>query len=392
MSGTDLAAALARAQQVPPDEVLTVLAAVASRCGGERPDLLLLDYGQAALLPPSGSELSPAAVEGTTAGSCYASQSVLAETTPDGLRAYVPVTERANRLGVLAVALPGREQLDEQDEAVLVELGLLAAQLVVTARAYGDGFQRQRRSEPMALAAEMQWSLLPPLSFSCPGVQVTGMLEPAYDVGGDSLDYALNGSVLSFGIFDAMGHGLGSAVLSSLAVGAYRHLRREGASLSRLREGMDAALSEQFEDVFVTALTAELDVGTGVLAWHCAGHPQPLLLRAGEVLAGPDERVALPLGLGVAVGDDSVAPRTVQLESGDAVLLYTDGVIEGRDDGGEQFGLRQLGEHVLQGLRTGFPANEVLRTLVQALRSWQAGDLRDDAALLLVQWTGPPGD
>ena len=58
------------------------------------------------------------------------------------------------------------------------------------------------------------------------GATVAGLLEPAYEVGGDCLDYALNSGSLSLAVFDAMGHGLPSSVISSLAVGTYRHARR----------------------------------------------------------------------------------------------------------------------------------------------------------------------
>lgn len=74
----------------------------------------------------------------------------------------------------------------------------------------------------------MQWDLLPPLVLRTPNVAIAGMLEPAYDVGGDCFDYALNDRVLSISVMDAMGHGVGAALISALAVGSYRHDRREG--------------------------------------------------------------------------------------------------------------------------------------------------------------------
>ena len=67
------------------------------------------------------------------------------------------------------------------------------------------------------------------------GTTVAGLLEPAYEVGGDCFDYALNGDVmLDVAVFDAMGHGLPSSIISGLAVGAYRHARRTGVPLDRL--------------------------------------------------------------------------------------------------------------------------------------------------------------
>ena len=64
-----------------------------------------------------------------------------------------------------------------------------------------------------------------------PQVSSSGMLEPAYDVGGDCFDHSANGFAVDVAIMDAMGHGLGSRLISSLAVGSYRHDRREGQPL-----------------------------------------------------------------------------------------------------------------------------------------------------------------
>src|SRR5665811_2284499 len=91
-----------------------------------------------------------------------------------------------------------------------------------------------RDRQPMSLSAEMQWQLLPPLMMSTPQVAIAGALEPAYDVAGDSFDYALNDDVLHLAMIDAMGHGLSAAVMATLAMGAYRHARRLDVGLDQL--------------------------------------------------------------------------------------------------------------------------------------------------------------
>ena len=99
--------------------------------------------------------------------------------------------------------------------------------MLVTKHAYTDQFFRARRREPMSVSAEIQWSLLPPLSMSVPQVEVAGILEPAYRVAGDSFDYALNDDILHVAVIDAMGHGLDAATMATVAIGAYRHARRD---------------------------------------------------------------------------------------------------------------------------------------------------------------------
>ena len=185
---------------------------------------------------------------------------------------------------------------DERMEEFCVELGIAAAHLVSTANGYTDRLILLRRRQGMSLAAEIQWGVLPPLTFSIDGTTVAGLLEPAYDVGGDCFDYALNGDVLDIAVFDAMGHGLRSAVLGSLAVSAYRNSRRsdQPRDLRTLLRDVDAVIADYAHgDGFVTALFAQLDITTGSLQWVSAGHPAPLHVRHASVMA-PVERQRWP--------------------------------------------------------------------------------------------------
>jgi hypothetical protein len=88
-------------------------------------------------------------------------------------------------------------------------------------------------------------------------------LEPAYDVGGDCFDYALNHTVFDLAVFDAMGHGLQAALVASLAVGSYRHDRRENQPLQEMHSTLDDALAQQFQgSVFATVLLARIELDT----------------------------------------------------------------------------------------------------------------------------------
>jgi serine phosphatase RsbU (regulator of sigma subunit) len=195
------------------------------------------------------------------------------------------------------------------------------------------------------------------------GALIAGVLEPAHDIAGDAFDYAVNGGDLHFAILDGMGHGIASTLLTGLAVGAYRHARRDGASVAGIHAATDQALAGYYHDLsFATGIIGRLAAGSGRLEWSCAGHPRPLLPRGRKVVAELDCEATLPFGF----GEGAPEPRVEELEPDDAVLLYTDGVVEARTPDGELFGLERLAD----------------------LLEHQAGGLRDDATLLLVQWTG----
>jgi len=222
-----------------------------------------------------------------------------------------------------------------------------------------------------------------------PQVAVAGALEPAYDVAGDSFDYALNDDVLHVCMIDAMGHGLDAAVMATLAIGAYRHARRMGVDLELLYAAMDKAVASQFApDRFATAQMARLDVDTGRLQWVNAGHPAPLLIRAGLVERELESPTTLPVGFG---GAEPTVTETM-LRRGDRVLFFTDGLVEHHTDGGDPFGelrMRALLERVEA---DGVTVQESVRRLSSTLMLERGGVTTDDSTLLMLEWRGAPRD
>jgi serine phosphatase RsbU (regulator of sigma subunit) len=225
--------------------------------------------------------------------------------------------------------------------------------------------------------------LLPPLSFCAPAVAVAGLLEPAYEVGGDAFDYSLNGELLGFAVFDSMGHGLQSALASTLALAAFRYGRRRGLELTEIAKAIDEALISEFHgEVFVTGHLLRLDTETGEVSWINAGHPDPLLIRDGIVIAEPHADPCLPLGLGVKITEVGA----LQLVAGDRLLFYSDGVIEARTVAGEHFELERLRATVERYLAQDVVPAEVLRRTVADVRSHSGQELQDDATLVMIEW------
>jgi serine phosphatase RsbU (regulator of sigma subunit) len=380
------------AQFADPQQVVETLSMTVAELGGSDVVLFMVDYDHSRLKPhpdvlPHGERAEVASLDGTMAGRAYVSGKPLGVQREDGWHVWVPVVERAQKLGVLAMTLP---RWDEAMEAYCVELGIAAAHLVSTASGYTDRLHLLRRRKDMSLAAEMQWGILPPLTFSIEGTTVAGLLEPAYDVGGDCFDYSLNGDVLNFVVFDAMGHGLRSAVLGSLAVSSYRNTRREhpAADVQVLLRAVDAVIADYARgEAFVTALFGQLDITLGRLQWVTAGHPVPLHVRHASTLPPVEVRPASPLGLNAWLGvDDDFEVIETSLEPGDALLVYTDGVIEARDANGEEFGEGRLRDLLEQESSSGREPGELLRHLVHSVLDHHGSRLRDDASTLYLRW------
>jgi serine phosphatase RsbU (regulator of sigma subunit) len=236
----------------------------------------------------------------------------------------------------------------------------------------------------------MQWDLLPPLILKTQRMTVAGVLEPAYNVGGDCFDYALNRTVFDVAIFDAMGHGLQAALVASLAVGSYRHDRRENHSLDKMHTALDSAIAQQFHgSVFATGLLARVELDTGTITWTNAGHPPPILIRGGMVIEELQCEPTVPFGLAEftgTVGEPSMASQ--RLEPGDGVLFYTDGVVEAHLPGREHFGVERLVNLVTQHSSDRQAAEEIVRRIARAVLDHQSDELPDDATLVLFQWNG----
>jgi serine phosphatase RsbU (regulator of sigma subunit) len=283
---------------------------------------------------------------------------------------------------VLALTL---DAAGEDDRRLLRQLAVLAGGMLAAKNAYTDEFLQARRSAPMSLSAEIQWALLPPMTMITPQVALAGILEPAYDVAGDSFDYAINDDVVHLAVIDAMGHGLNAAMLATLAISAYRHARRSNVGLADLYGLMDAVIEEQFgPDQFVTAQMMRLDIATGHLQWVNAGHPAPLLIRDRRVAQALESPGTLPVGFGGATPVISEH----QLRRGDRVLFFTDGAFEEHQPGGQQFGMERLIDFVERSDQVGEGVQETVRGLSRALASARGGVTTDDTTLFLVEWRG----
>jgi Stage II sporulation protein E (SpoIIE) len=370
---------LVGAHRIEPDQVVQFVTAEARAAGIRDIDIFLVDQQQVHLSSvTSGGRHS---VEGSLIGDTYRRTRAHVIDEDDGShRVLAPLVDGEDRLGVMSVLV------DEVGEDTVDDVQALAsatAGLIVSKRHYTDAYEFVRRLEPMELAAEFRWALLPPLTLWSPRVRVAGMLEPAYEAAGDAFDYAVNGGIAHVALFDAVGHGMRACRLANLAIAAYRNCRRNRIDLAGTAAAIDATIADQFgESWFVTALLGELEVDRGQLRFLSAGHPLPMLLRNGKVVSTLEARPGLPFGLGGPVPEIAEA----QLEPDDAFFMYSDGVTEARSGEGDFFGENRLSDYLARAAADELLPPETMRRLVVRLYEHSPAPLRDDATMLLVSW------
>lgn len=373
-------------QQAQDDQIAECVRA-ALRPLGMDTTCYLVDEEQRHLhpLPERGREpTEPLGVEGTLAGRAFTSVDTQRIGTGTGSRLWVPLVDGTERLGVVEIVLV-RDDCDIEALQDWCESYVnLVGHLIAVKMPYGDVLQQVRRTRPMTVAGELLLSTLPPQTFTSERLVVSAVLEPHYDIGGDAFDYALDGQTAWFCVLDGMGRGLHAAVMTVTALAAIRAARRDGRGLYSIAQTVEDTLRDQFPDTaYVTGLLCELDTGTGRLRFISAGHPAPLLLRGGRAVRELTGGRRLPLGL----DDSTIEVAEEMLEPGDRLLLYSDGVVEASARSGEMFGVERLVDLTERAAQARLPAPETLRGLTHRVAEFRDGPPRDDATLMLVEWS-----
>jgi serine phosphatase RsbU (regulator of sigma subunit) len=324
-----------------------------------------------------GRERSEAVpVVGSPHGRALVEQKIVTVAENGGTTLFAPVTSRGEAVGVIELWLD-----DEPDEQTLTGVAGAAhalAYIVIANRRFTDLFEWGQRSVPLSLEAEIQHRLLPG-AYTCEAGQfsLAGWLEPAGDVGGDTFDFSLERDTLHLSMTDAMGHTLDASVLATVLVGALRNSRRRGVGLAAQARDADEALTGYARDgAFVTGQLARVDLDSGTASIVNAGHPPPVLVRAGHA-----EQISLradaPFGTRMS-GDFTV--QRLELEAGDRLVFLTDGMLE--QSAGPVDVLSVLANS--RRLHPREAVQELTRAVVQAC----GGELRDDATVLCLDWHG----
>lgn len=379
-----VAALLHESRRQAPDELGAYLARGVVGFGMRDLSVYVTDFEQRHLVPIAGSAATvPLDIDASPGGQSYTTARQFGEPTDDGIRLWSVVVDGAARLGVICVTV---SELDDDVRSLADSLAGVVAALLVTRGQCTDAFTNIRRSEKFSLAAEMQWDLLPPLSLDSGRVSVAGLIQPAYEVGGDSFDYAVNGDRLDFAVFDAVGHGLESSQLAHLAVSSYRHSRRSGLDLAATYCAMDAAIAARGRgEEYVTCILGQLNLLDGVLTWINVGHPLPLLVRAGAVIGPLLCKPTLPAGLGGVIADGLIVIGHDVLEHGDRLFCITDGVVDSHRPGGEDFGEERLIQLLGDRSQAGLDPAETVRQLSHRVLDHH-GVLSDDTTAFLIDF------
>ncbi|MGA4838361.1 SpoIIE family protein phosphatase [Streptomyces sp. G45] len=286
--------------------------------------------------------------------------------------AYLPLIAQARPIGALGLLYQDRTGFTEEERDVIVALGSSIAQSLQRAMLY---------EQEKDLAKGLQQAMLPRTIPGVAGADIAVRYRSAAlgrDIGGDWYDVIpLPGGRVGAVIGDVQGHDThAAAVMGQLRI-VLRAYAAEGHPPSTVMARASGFLHELDTDRFATCLYAEADLSTGVVQLVRAGHIDPLLrLTDGTCRRVPVDG-GLPLGLSAEFGRLDYPVTTVELDPDQALLLYTDGLVE--EPGADlDDGTRALAELVSTGPRD-------LEDLAELLCGADGGRGEDDAALLLLR-------
>lgn len=273
-------------------------------------------------------------------------------------------------------------------------LAALIASTVHNAATYLETLELERSAQELAIGGKIQASFLPDKPPVIDGWDLSAVLEPARETSGDFFDMIhLWDGRLGVLVADVADKGVGAALYMALARTLLRTFAIEYSTRhpdnyayhpERVLNTVNQRVTDDtHSDMFVTLFFGIVDPATHSLTYANAGHNPPLLFRRedGQVRARRLARTGLPVGL---FKDQTWERGSVQLEEGDVLVLYTDGLTEAQTVDFEPFGEDRLCEVVLAYFEE--PAETIQRAVVGAVRDFVAGaPQHDDLTLLVVR-------
>jgi sigma-B regulation protein RsbU (phosphoserine phosphatase) len=256
---------------------------------------------------------------------------------------------------------------------------------LLKAKAYTDAVREKAASE-LRIAREIQLGILPsdvPARTRGTGLDIHAVLEPAREVGGDLYEVLRTGEdrvVVVVG--DVSGKGVPAALFMAVTTTLLRVIAPELERPEDILSHVNDALSAQNpRDMFVTLSCAVFEPRAAKLTCASAGHPSPVLLRAGQAPCLPIASSGMVAGI---MPGTPIPSQSLDLQAGDTLVFYTDGVTEAFDARGQQFGERRLLEH----LRTaGQGAAETAASTLAAVRAHAGSHPQsDDITIVVVRY------
>jgi len=268
-----------------------------------------------------------------------------------------------------------------------VNLHKAIAQLLATAIANARLQNRQREARrvkrQVELAADVQRRMLPSKMPDVPGFEVAAQYIPTLELGGDFYDFIKLDGHIGVALGDVVGKGVAASLLMSAVRASLRAYAQDVYDIDEIISRVNIALSrDTLDNEFATLFYGVIDPSTKRLTYCNAGHEPPLLLRKNRI-------TRLDTG-GMIVGVDREQlydKAVIQLQTGDMLFIYTDGMTEAKNFNRQQFGRERIADAMKQAAH--LPAAAAIKHILWQLRCFTGLNTNaDDTTVVLIKVVG----
>ncbi|HEY4989220.1 MAG TPA: GAF domain-containing SpoIIE family protein phosphatase [Opitutaceae bacterium] len=304
----------------------------------------------------------------------------------------VPMTFRDRFFGVLAVANPVDNRLfTEMELTLMLSLAEQAALALHNAESLNLQIERKQLDLDLSIASGIQQMLLPSQSTVFPGLDLDARYAPAQRVGGDLFDvFALSATRLGVAVADVSGKGIAASLYMAVCRTNLRQIAPRHVSPAQTLTELNRTMGADIHgDLYVTVLFAAIDVAANTVTFARGGHELPLFARrdpaTGNYLTHLVRSEGMPIGL---VPDElfasAIEDKIEPFDSGDTLVLYTDGITEAPNEEEKEFSSARLAD-VVRALHRQ-TAREINDGVLESVRRF-TGDAvqRDDFTLVTVK-------
>ena len=301
---------------------------------------------------------------------------------PDGARAEglfsalcVPLVYKGRSLGVIRLYTGQQREFDRYEHALMFAVAAQAAAAIVNTDLQARAVDAANIKRHLRLAGDVQQRMFPRKRPEIPGMDITAMYRPAFELNGDFFDFIPFGDgKVGIVVCDVVGKGVrASLLMASIRAGLRAHAAHLD-DMSQVIQRVNDDLCEMTEVAdFATLFYGVLDGPNREITYVNAGHPPALLFRGGQVCHLTTGGAVLGVDLNFRWRKD-----TFTLQPNDVLMMYTDGLIEALNFDDEEFGLHRVEASAFEAIGQDMDIREVTQNVQWRMRNFIGLQARAD--------------
>jgi len=293
----------------------------------------------------------------------------------------VPLQLKGKMIGSLMVFnKSSKDEFSENDQRLLTIIGAQSSQVIENARLYKEEQKFRKIQQEMSVAKDIQLNLLPKNTPSIPDYKIFGISIPASEVGGDYFDFiTINDNKLAFCLGDVSGKGISAAMLMANLQATFRSQTQMSESTKQCLDRSNKLLYHSTDSAkYATFFCGVLDSGKNIIRFSNAGHNSPIFMTKNKEV----KRIQTS---GIVLGfleDYEFTESFISINSGDCMVIFSDGISEAMNAMEEEFGEERLINLLLDSNNQN--AESIVKKIIQSVNEFVGAEPQSDDMTVVV--------